>query len=1005
MQAEVQFREYLGTIAQTALPYCEATARHVVDQVSQLLDGYDRFELRSYDEHCAILQNGEDAIVKLVPRDGVIAIDPRYSYAPPRHQGDMKIKLGQIAAGRSGLARLYDGASRCTAFRSSGAIMRRLLSAAWDMGLVDQRGLLEHVLNERLPVSVEKAWLAAAAANDFSGIGFDQVAEFASDKTVKTAISQIKPIGQFFVTAHQASTRRVNDGALQAVMLGLFVLVSAALTHAVAHLVWDARAVSFVSLFVSFVLGLAGYDVLGERWSRRWRRPSLPDANTADAADAVCCGAVASTGGAGGQGLASARPGGGARSGAVGSGPTSAAAPGGAVGPGPGRPQRAQSEEVGEWGESRAGASTFVLAAALNVGLHLSLLSLHVYDGAPVAVLASCLFFIYPINYFANLLWAARPGVSRIITRRKLVNHRYYASTPLVGDWAAGATLPVTISVPVYTEDNQVLFETFRQALAAIRDYSARTGQAANLVVSDDGLARLLPDFADGGIERVLASRPQDDAERQAAERIRFYRANGIGFVARPWEGRRGLFKKAGNMNYTLRLGEALAAVPPAPETAQNTPCLAPGVLAGRTEPVGRGLQELLAGEFAGGYAEGDVTTHDLILLLDKDSQLASGVIAATVPEFTTDPKLVYTQHQTKPTNADTNFFARIMGAFTVNLFANGLPAKSLQGFMVPLVGHNAFLRRSFLKETGWWPEDRVSEDYAKSMDAYRLGYHGKYLAFTGLDFGEYVSETFTVETSKQYRYAFGLLEIMFNTPNRWLRAGVFNREFRHLVRTYPRARIADLYDMVTYFFSFMNSAVAIPTALVIIALGNSEMLWGGFFANFLIFAVIPSLNILTNELRRGRLDLRTAVSFVAIGPVFLGHTYSVAKGFAKFFADGFRRTPRGFAATDVDSYRYFGDGLRILSGYYRQNKSLVFAAAALVTSGGWSLAQAHGLTMTTVSVGYMMMLPVVPIVMTPALFRPPRWAARLVGSLRPPTPRHSRGLAPDPLAEPTLAR
>ncbi|MDR1833530.1 MAG: glycosyltransferase family 2 protein, partial [Propionibacteriaceae bacterium] len=493
-------------------------------------------------------------------------------------------------------------------------------------------------------------------------------------------------------------------------------------------------------------------------------------------------------------------------------------------------------------------------------------------------------------------------------------------------------------------------FETFRQSLAAVAHYRGQGGRA-NLVVSEDGLAKLIPDLADGGLERVLSA-PANDGERQAAERIRFYRTFGVGFVARPADGRPGLFKKAGNLNYTLRLSEALDA--------------------------GEPLPRLLHGQFAGGHAEGDVRVGELILLLDKDSLLRPEVIWATVPEFVADPKLVYTQHQTKPANPEENYFTRIMAAFTTNLFANGLPAKSVQGFTVPLVGHNAFLRKEFLKQTDWWPENRVSEDYAKSMDAYRLGYHGKYIAYEGLDFGEYVSETFTVETLKQYRYAFGLLEILFNPPRQWLRSGLLTPEMRLLVKTYPRARILDLYDMFVYLFSFVNSAVALPFTVVTLAFGDYRMYWGGFLANFIIFAVVPSLNIMRARPASKRLDFWTGVSFVAVGPVFLGHTYSIARGFVKFFADGLTGRSRGFGATSVASHRYFGDGVRLLAGYYAENKALLAISVLLLAEGAFFFPAHQELSLATASVAFMMLVPLTPIIFTPAFFRPPRWAARL---------------------------
>ena len=45
-------------------------------------------------------------------------------------------------------------------------------------------------------------------------------------------------------------------------------------------------------------------------------------------------------------------------------------------------------------------------------------------------------------------------------------------------------------------------------------------------------------------------------------------------------------------------------------------------------------------GPFAGGYAEGTVVIHEVILLLDKDSGLKDRIIEAVLPEFAVDSKL-----------------------------------------------------------------------------------------------------------------------------------------------------------------------------------------------------------------------------------------------------------------------------------------------------------------------------------------------------------------------------
>ncbi len=243
-------------------------------------------------------------------------------------------------------------------------------------------------------------------------------------------------------------------------------------------------------------------------------------------------------------------------------------------------------------GNRLCGVWPYALVIALDGLVHIALL--FAYGVTPQSLfrlLFSFFFFIYPLYYVADTLWSLRPSVYGILSGRILVNRKYYMNT-VQKEVAREALLPVTVSVPVYLESNETIFQTLRESLAAVRRYREISGKDANVVVSDDGLAPLL-----GGVctrERAgwLARSLKGDAsaltlqERKAAERILFYREHRISFVARPQAGRAGLFKKASNLNYTLRLGKAASS----------------GV-----SPVSL-MRE--GGAFAGGYAEGDITRH-----------------------------------------------------------------------------------------------------------------------------------------------------------------------------------------------------------------------------------------------------------------------------------------------------------------------------------------------------------------------------------------------------------
>ena len=222
-----------------------------------------------------------------------------------------------------------------------------------------------------------------------------------------------------------------------------------------------------------------------------------------------------------------------------------------------------------------------------------------------------------------DTLWSLRPSVYGILSGRIRINRKYYMNTAQK-EIAREALLPVTVSVPVYLESNEIIFQTLRESLAAARRYRKVSGKDANVVVSDDGLAPLLGGrCAKEKAERLVQVLKRDASaltqrERKAAERIQFYREHGISFVARPQAGRAGLFKKGSNLNYTLRLGNAVSD--------------------------GASLDSLLRkdGAFAGAYAEGDIATHEIILLLDKDSGVKEKIIEAILPEFAIDGKLAY---------------------------------------------------------------------------------------------------------------------------------------------------------------------------------------------------------------------------------------------------------------------------------------------------------------------------------------------------------------------------
>ena len=586
-------------------------------------------------------------------------------------------------------------------------------------------------------------------------------------------------------------------------------------------------------------------------------------------------------------------------------------------------------------GNRACGVWLYIVVLAVDAVAHMALFfSYGMTVQSLFRLFFSFIFFIYPLCYLADVLWSLHPSIRKILSGEIAINRKYYMNS-VRKEIERDALLPVTISIPVYTESNDIIFNTFLKSLEAANRYRTFSGMDANVVVSDDGLAPLL-----GGcctrekVEQVIKALQENDGsltpkEQMAAERILFYREHGIAFVARPASNRAGLFKKASNLNYTLRLSK-----------------VAPGGL--MTESVyGKG------GAFEGGYAEGSVTIYEIILLLDKDSGIKDRIIEAVLPEFALDDKLAYVQCSTKTDNLYENYYSSATGHQTNNLFHNIWPCKALQGFFVPLVGHNVFLRKSMLEKSGLWSEDRVSEDYDMAIRLYGMGYHGKYAQLRGVEFSESASRTFTEETNKQRRYAYGLFEMVFD--------GTISRK---------KARPCDIFYMLLYFCSVINQTLLFPTVLLENYFGNIHLLWAGFILCMLCFVVAPLFRSLIT--RRYQPEEHEGIGHsLLISLSFLGHSYSIFIGSCRYLANKIKKIRRAFPSTNVDQLDYcLKDGLKILLQFFRKNPMFILISFLCLDRGVYLLTR-KGLEMVTVfTYGYILFgIVLVPILLTPQIF------------------------------------
>lgn len=617
-------------------------------------------------------------------------------------------------------------------------------------------------------------------------------------------------------------------------------------------------------------------------------------------------------------------------------------------------------------GAIRTDANSLPLKVSLQVSFLLTTLmcigAVSTADSAlsALAVIPAFALTLFPVSNFIFILWVfLSRNARRTLAGDVLINTPSYANRPLC--WRPGPddlASSVTVQVPVYTESFSVIRKTLEHALAAIAAYNAVSEQTANLIVSDDALmiwaSNDLPGFlADA---RAKSIEDRSETENEAIERIDFYRRNAISFVARakPIAGhepsqRRGRFKKAGNLNKTIRLAEAIAA-----RREMD-----------RTDYEAALRLSLRDDDFRGVHAEGNIELGDIILMLDKDSITPRDALLLTIPEFVHDERLAYTQHKTIASNATENFFTGIMGLFTRLVFGLVFPAKSLQGWMPPFMGHNGFVRKSVLADSGYWSEDRVGEDLNFAMWATASGKRGKYIAYKDVSFGEQVTRTYAEEAGKYHRYGFSILEIILNPVSSWTQRGVFTDRFKYYIRSAELSWEHKTDLMVVYPFFYLNLALIPIMTPVIPFAGVNVLIYGLIF----FLSLAPPLLLAGKEEGADHSGLgKRLIRFQALGFLFISYGFAILKGFAAFLS-GYGKAR--FRVTSVEAL----DHDRSISELLGDMSTQLIMAAVMLALVTLSFSFAYRLDLlawfhVAASIPVLASVAIVPIIMSPALLQ-----------------------------------
>jgi len=518
-----------------------------------------------------------------------------------------------------------------------------------------------------------------------------------------------------------------------------------------------------------------------------------------------------------------------------------------------------------------------------------------------MAFITSFILTLYPAKFFFNNIAVLFSSKIKQVHYRIPLNTPVYANTPLeVTNPEAFSSL--TIQLPVSKSPFKVIKKTLDYALKEVEAYNRLSPHKANIIVCDGRLMVSADNDLEGFVRRAISTpeTEQTNEQRDILSRLEYYRSKGITFVARPKpiKGRpetywAGTFKKAGSLNYALRLWDEIAMLAKQENISYE-----------------QAQQRVLSqSKYALARVEGIVRFGDVILLLDKDSIVPDGASNKIVPEFWVDVSLPFVQSHTVPTNENDNYFARLVGYMTRIFYDVAFVNTVLSGGLVPFVGHNAYIRTEDLRRHGWWREDRTSEDLSFEFDLASEGLYGKYVKFEGIEFGEAVSNTFEEEARKYVRYGYGAIELFINPVRQWASKGILTAQMKRLLSSKSLPWYVKL-DVVIYLISYLNLALSVPllTFASVYPVKFSDVLgsWATFLFSGSLAVMVAYARESAKKEKKAFLSacaeyltrhLKYALPF---GAMFTAHSLYVLKGIALYLIGSRPHMP----ATSVDEWR-----------------------------------------------------------------------------------------------------